>query len=97
MRLPAPRLPAHGRFRLQVQQTQSALHPRAQMNSRQTGTRARRSFISEILGEPVDVHLDPGRDAKVEAFFYHLVQARALTSFCDQAVVGQMSARLANA
>jgi hypothetical protein len=33
---------------------------------------------SEILGEPIDVHLDPGRDAKVEAFFYHLVQARAL-------------------
>ena len=33
---------------------------------------------SEILGDPVDVHLDPDRASKVEAFFYHLVQARAL-------------------
>jgi len=33
---------------------------------------------SEILGDPVDVHLDPDRASKVEAFFYHLVQVRAL-------------------
>ena len=33
---------------------------------------------SEVLGEPVDVHLDPDRDSKISQFFYHLKMARQL-------------------
>jgi hypothetical protein len=33
---------------------------------------------SEVLGEPVDVHLDPDRDSKIAQFFYHLKKARQL-------------------
>jgi hypothetical protein len=33
---------------------------------------------SEILGDPVDVHLDYDRASKVEAFFYNLEKVRAL-------------------
>ena len=33
---------------------------------------------SEVLGEPVDVFLDPDRESKVGRFFYHLKEARTL-------------------
>jgi hypothetical protein len=33
---------------------------------------------SEILGEPIDVQLDPDRESKIEQFFYHLIKARQL-------------------
>jgi len=33
---------------------------------------------SEVLGEPIDVHLDPDRESKIAQFFYHLVKARQL-------------------
>ena len=33
---------------------------------------------SEVLGEPIDVQLDPDRDSKIAQFFYHLTKARQL-------------------
>jgi len=33
---------------------------------------------SEVLGEPIDVHLDPDRESKISQFFFHLVKARQL-------------------
>jgi hypothetical protein len=33
---------------------------------------------SEVLGEPIDVQLDPERESKIEQFFYHLKKARQL-------------------
>ena len=33
---------------------------------------------SEVLGEPIDVQLDPDREGKISQFFYHLTKARQL-------------------
>jgi hypothetical protein len=33
---------------------------------------------SEVLGEPIDVQLDPDRESKIQQFFYHLIKARQL-------------------
>jgi hypothetical protein len=54
---------------------------------------------SEVLGDPIDVHLDPDREAKIQNFFYHLKAARALMReirFSPEEEPESLTARLFN-